>query len=54
MNFQGESGLPFALNQMFSSGIKNFYRWAYVLLAAFLILVPLYFLMSLYTDYLCL
>ena len=52
MNFQGEPKLPFGLNQMFSSGIKNFYRWAYVLLAAFLILVPLYFLMSLYTDYL--
>jgi len=49
MNFQGESGL---LSQIIPFGIRRFYRWAYVLLAAFLILVPLYFLKSLYTDYL--
>ena len=52
MNFQGEPGVPFSLNQIIPFGIQRFSRWLYVLLAALLVLVPLYFLRGLYTDYL--
>lgn len=52
MNFQGEPGVPFSLNQIIPFGIQKFSRWLYVLFAALLVLVPLYFLRGLYTDYL--
>ncbi|MQG18714.1 MAG: UPF0182 family protein [SAR202 cluster bacterium] len=52
MNFQEDSGLPFSLSQINQLGISRYYRWIFVILAAFLIFVPLYFLQGLYTDYL--
>ena len=42
MNFQGEPGVPFSLNQIIPFGIQRFSRWLYVLLAALLVLCPLF------------